>query len=425
MEEFKHRHTDDPFVDGIGEKLANHQMPVDPAVWKGIHQQLAPRKRLLPWWAIAGLSAAAAIALVITIGNWFFQPTEESLLAERQSVRESVETEQQQTATTKVLNQDSSASNLYNSPSGNTQKQVVAHKQMKESVITLAQNQIIDSESVELITITHEHIEVATIEPKQELEPKPESTVAEPTTTQTSLAHQLLLTDELPADWTDLLKEDKKGILLAAGVGSGIAGSNVSFGGNKMYADMSESLSKAPTAYAASLRPEDFYNKDYMPPLSAGLRIRKNISDNTSIETGLVYSYLQTKLSGTSFGTYVAEMNLHYLGIPLSLGTTLLENNKWELSFYMGGMLEKGLWSVFRQDEIFANSTITTEVSKKISGFQSSLHASLGLSYKLDKDIYLYLDPVLSYYFDNSQPFSIRTAMPLMLSLQAGLRFNF
>lgn len=403
MEEFKHRHTNDPFIDGIGEKLANHQMPVDTAVWKGIHQQLAPRKRLLPWWVITGLSAAAAIALVITVGNWFFQPAEESLLAEKESVSELVgqAAEQLQTQTT-------------------------------------IQEQSIDHEKLLTQTLTHEHIELVALEQMQDqvLEPESkiestvsepegtESTIQEPITTQTSLAHQLLLTDELPADWTDLREEDDKGILLAAGIGSGIMGSSLSHGGNKMYYDMSEGLSRAPMTYSASMRPEDFYNKDYMPPISVGLRVRKSISDKASVETGLLYSYLQTKLSGTSFGNYRAEMNLHYLGIPVSLGTTLLESSKWELSFFVGGMLEKGLWSVFRQDEMFANSTVTTVVNKKISGFQSSVHTSLGVSFKLDKGVDLYLDPVLSYYFDNSQPYSIRTAMPLMLSLQVGLRFN-
>ena len=88
-------------------------------------------------------------------------------------------------------------------------------------------------------------------------------------------------------------------------------------------------------------------------------------------------------------------------------------------------MLEKGLRSKQTQEE-FSFSGVETLVEKKgISGVQWSLNGSAGVSYRLHRDWSIYLEPRISYYFDNDQPVSIRTENSVIIGLGAGFRFEF
>ena len=48
----------------------------------------------------------------------------------------------------------------------------------------------------------------------------------------------------------------------------------------------------------------------------------------------------------------------------------------------------------------------------------------IGVEFMLGKHTGLYIDPSLRYYFNNSQPKSIRTVQPLMLGFEMGMRFR-
>ena len=53
---------------------------------------------------------------------------------------------------------------------------------------------------------------------------------------------------------------------------------------------------------------------------------------------------------------------------------------------------------------------------------QLSANLGIGVEFLLGDYLGLYVDPSLRYYFDNGQPASIRTAQPLMLGFEMGLR---
>jgi hypothetical protein len=59
-----------------------------------------------------------------------------------------------------------------------------------------------------------------------------------------------------------------------------------------------------------------------------------------------------------------------------------------------------------------------------VDGVQFSAAAGIGLQFRLVGGLNLYFDPSLRYYFDCGQPTSIRTQMPLLMNLEAGLRFD-
>ena len=57
-----------------------------------------------------------------------------------------------------------------------------------------------------------------------------------------------------------------------------------------------------------------------------------------------------------------------------------------------------------------------------VKGVQFSTNVGIGVEFLLGRHLGLYVDPSLHYYFDCNQPKSIRTAQPLMLGLEMGLR---
>ena len=63
--------------------------------------------------------------------------------------------------------------------------------------------------------------------------------------------------------------------------------------------------------------------------------------------------------------------------------------------------------------------------TNSVRGYQWSAGVAVGAEYLLGKNIGLYADPMLTYYFYNYQPKSIRTVQPLQFKLEIGLRYRF
>jgi len=173
------------------------------------------------------------------------------------------------------------------------------------------------------------------------------------------------------------------------------------------------------------MTPTDFSDITYTPPLSIGLVIRKNLNKEWSLESGLVYTYLMTTFENSGMQRNNARLHLHYIGIPLNLVAQLWNNTKWEIYLSGGGMIEKGIRSVYVQNLYSGNQTITTTANTNISGVQWSVNGAIGTTYKIQPKIGLFFEPKISYFFDNHQPLSARTEFPVVIGLSAGVRFQF
>ena len=152
----------------------------------------------------------------------------------------------------------------------------------------------------------------------------------------------------------------------------------------------------------------------YGMPLSGKLSIRKNLNARWAVESGISYTYLSTKYKWSQKET---KQQLHYLGVPVNLVYSAISRPAWSLYFSAGGSVEKGVYaSIKRNDNI--NSPV------KMKGLQYAANAAFGLTYKLYRNIGLFFEPQVGYYFNNNQPESIRTATPLSFGLGLGLRYN-
>lgn len=180
-----------------------------------------------------------------------------------------------------------------------------------------------------------------------------------------------------------------------------------------------------PPSLPQDISPEDFADADYLPPLSFGLTVRKRLTSRVGIETGLVYTYLASRFSQAGVPRLEAKQELHYLGIPLNAVVYLYNRSRWDFYFMGGGMVEKGVQSVYSVTGYQSYDILTRTERKAVNGLQWSLNVSLGLSYRFYGPWSFYLEPRFSYYFDTNQPASIRTDKPLGFGLGGGIRYAF
>ena len=167
-------------------------------------------------------------------------------------------------------------------------------------------------------------------------------------------------------------------------------------------------------------------NSSYGIPLALGVGLKWHFTPHWALGTGLNYSYLSRSFTGTYFdGTTVpvtAEIDngIHYVGLPLNLYYQFSDTRPVQFYAFTGLTLEKGLQNRFRIKA--ASGDILYH--ENIDGVQLSFALGIGVGFRLTDHISLYLDPSLRYYLENGQPKSIRTAQPLMMSIEAGLRFD-
>jgi len=245
------------------------------------------------------------------------------------------------------------------------------------------------------------------------------------------LSLDISLLEDKAAEDGNVTKKTEKWILAAA-FGMVSAGGITDTDNEYMYNDVTYSLRKSaiigedPQVGHQSLyymNKDDFTNMQHRPPLSFGIKARKNFNRHIGVESGLVYTYLASRFEWSGYDT---KQNLHYMGLPVNL-VVYTGNAKSNWRFYIsgGGMVEKGLRNISRQVRRLGSETRITTISAPIDGLQWSLNGSLGVSYKLEKSWGIYFEPRIGYSFTNDQPISIRTEYPLSFGINLGLNYEF
>lgn len=159
-------------------------------------------------------------------------------------------------------------------------------------------------------------------------------------------------------------------------------------------------------------------------PVSFALAVRSRITKKVSVETGLVYTYLSSRMEQYGQERITTRIKQHYIGIPLNVVVDVWQHAQWHWYISGGGMIEKGI-RLAVNEEIISVRPEYIERRSGMDGVQGSLQLSSGIEYALSRQWSLYIEPRFSYYFDNNQPVSIRTERPLVVSLGGGLRYSF
>lgn len=225
-------------------------------------------------------------------------------------------------------------------------------------------------------------------------------------------------------DWEEDGKTVKK--IRTSFVLSGVAGTNTPQQGGGLSPLKGPAIFKSPTKTTVESTSADY---TYGIPLSFGAGVRLHFTKRWSLGMGLNYTLLSCRFSGkyTKVENDIASLPVsakvrntqHYVGIPINAYYDIVSRDFINLYAYAGGAVEKCVRNSYE-----IQTTPVINHSENVGGVQLSANAGIGVEFMLGRYVGLYLDPSLRYYFNCKQPKSIRTAQPLMLGFEMGLRFK-
>ena len=406
----------DAFSDVFRQKLENHETPVDKTSWNEIEARLkSKKKRIIPFWFwLSGGAAVAALALLFML-----QPLTETKETIAKTTNPNIQQVTGQRVSIRNIQQPKQVQ-----PKITTFKQIASINRLPG--IHQTQSYAVDLPNIKTLPVDsperNSTNEIISGDNQRDMnETVQHTTVNNDTVMKKSHFSPNSLVEEKPTEPV-ARKKNKGGWLLAASIGSN--GSVQSGSGNYELAVANDNIVNASTSFTSIMTPADFSDINYTPPLSVGLIVRKDLNKSLSIESGLVYTYLLTTYINNGVQRKEARLHLHYIGVPLNLITRVWENPKWEVYISGGGMIEKGIKSIYDQKQYTGNQIITTTVITDINGIQWSVNGAIGTTYKIKRNIGLFFEPKIAYYFENNQPLSFRTEHPVSLGLTAGVRFQ-
>ena len=169
-------------------------------------------------------------------------------------------------------------------------------------------------------------------------------------------------------------------------------------------------------------------DSDHKRPVRLALTVNVPISGTFGLETGAMLTTLRSTFTTEAGRTLTeTEQTLKYVGIPLNMTASLVDS-KW-VSLYLGGggMVEKCISGKSATTETLAGvkQGDTARKNLRVKPLLWSLNASAGLQANLTKNIGLYVEPGLSYHFDDkSDVQTIYNDRPLDFMLTFGARFS-
>jgi hypothetical protein len=397
----------DTFKNILKEKLEGYSLPVGDDVWNKIEKHLDKQPRKIILWPWISGTAAAAVALYVIllfpvndkkIGAY---ETTSQLSRYEEAINENVPLE--------TVNQPVSTSPV---------------KPERVFVTRKTKGEYAEAGTYPETDVTGEELVSDVSEQQKQNEQTEKPTVREKIVYQGN--------NPFDDDYSPIKKAKKrKSFGLSLGSGGNPAAMNSSTNTNLMHdgnigglrSDFYDANSESKTE--ERLQIEDFPEATHRAPLSFGLTVKKELNRTFSLETGLVYTFLDSRFENPGLRKK-ALLQLHYVGIPLNIQARIAgdKKNDWEIYLSAGGMIEKGIYSHYKQTDYYPNNESISIVSnEKIRGLQYSISLAPGIDYKIYRNYSVYFEPKISYYFSSKQPISARTEHPVVIGLNVGLRF--
>ena len=273
-------------------------------------------------------------------------------------------------------------------------------KQYRESVVTTTAAEAIEKETAPVSEAQQEEPEVSI----------PVEKVEEPVFVETG-------------NWVEDESEIKESKTKVSLVLSGVAGTNSAQNNGNAGVIRRPTLSAAPIKTSVT---QTEAGDNYSIPLSFGVGTKISFNSRWSLGVGVNYTLLSRKFFGdytkVESGKIVESVKSdirntqHYVGIPVNAYYNIVENKFVNFYAYAGGAVEKCVSDEYR--------VLSKDIQHKesVKGAQASANLGIGVEFMLGNHLGIYVDPSARYYFNCNQPKSIRTAQPLMLGFEMGLR---
>lgn len=162
-------------------------------------------------------------------------------------------------------------------------------------------------------------------------------------------------------------------------------------------------------------------------PIRIGLSVAYALTDRLSISSGLTYTRLSSDIKDASRESkYIGEQRLHYVGIPVNVSYKVASSRWISLYGTAGVLAEKCVSGTTDEGDVENNTmkyTNTHDISSK--PLQMSVNAGVGIQFDFIDNVGIYAEPGLSYYFDDGSALqTIYKEKPLNFNLNVGVRFK-
>lgn len=162
-------------------------------------------------------------------------------------------------------------------------------------------------------------------------------------------------------------------------------------------------------------------------PIRIGLSVAYALTDRLSISSGLTYTRLSSDIKDASRESkYIGEQRLHYVGIPVNVSYKVA-SSRWISLYGTAGVLAEKCVSGTTDEGYVENNTMKYTNTHDISSkpLQMSVNAGVGIQFDFIDNVGIYAEPGLSYYFDDGSALqTIYKEKPLNFNLNVGVRFK-
>lgn len=423
---------DEKWIQNIRNRMDDYSEPLPPDMWAKLEKDLNVPKVIPLWKRWQFVAAAAMIAVVSSLGVWFWT----SPVADSLSDKGKLAQEEEQA----VLEE-----NKPFIPTGGTEDLILSEVKTlddgkePETVAWIPNNMseevaVTDPVSAEEV----EHAEQSADETGED-ETEAEKKMQLLRATREADREQVKR-NAYWAEKNNTYHKEKKW-QMAFGAGNTPYSFSNSFGGfGRMFSHtvvnhpdglLMNPLSNEATAYNQVM----FNNREqssktevhHRMPVSVGASVKWFLNKDWAIETGLFYTLLSSESHSGSDSYMEEEWKLHYIGIPLKVHRTIWQNERFNFYVSAGGAVEKCVSGSLETVYVTGNNEQEKiNSSLDVDPLQWSVMGNVGAQVNFTRRIGLYVEPGIAYYFDDGSDIeTFRKEHPLNFNLQLGLRFSF
>jgi len=162
-------------------------------------------------------------------------------------------------------------------------------------------------------------------------------------------------------------------------------------------------------------------------PVRVGLNVAYRLTDRLSVETGVSYTRLSSDMKdGTKDNYSSGSQKLDYIGVPLNVKYRALGYRRLSVYASAGLLTEKCVSGKTTHEYVISGEKKKHEAEDVAAKpWQLSVNAALGAQFDVLRNVGVYVEPGVSYYFDDRSPLStIYKEKPLNFNLNLGVRYT-
>lgn len=416
----------------IHDRLGSYEKDAPEGLWEGISRKLPKlndggmlthkpqRTAKFRMWRVAGVAAAASVALVIGY-NFLGNDTKDNINIA--------------TNTTNHHNMLASSQK----PIGNEPTDICADQATHSADDLLSEQPKLANASTEQPTLASASMEtdVKEISSKEEnSKEENKQTVTKPAKREDSyvLPHNpdnnLLAFNDMTERSGDEDAPSRWSVSTGAMGGLGASGTTIAYGDHLVLSSPGVADTKDSPMLDMNTINRDIETKteyDHHLPIRIGLSVAYALTDRLSISSGLTYTRLSSDIKDASRESkYIGEQRLHYVGIPVNVSYKVA-SSRWISLYGTAGVLAEKCVSGTTDEGYVENNTMKYTNTHDISSkpLQMSVNAGVGIQFDFIDNVGIYAEPGLSYYFDDGSALqTIYKEKPLNFNLNVGVRFK-